>query len=77
MGTFAQFRMSLTTIATRQAIYALWADPGQWSRWDPQIERVTMSGPVRVGARGKLKGTGGPESTIEIIAMEPGVSASR
>jgi hypothetical protein len=34
---------------------------------------VSITGPVRVGARGKLKGTSGPESTIEIIAMEPGV----
>jgi uncharacterized protein YndB with AHSA1/START domain len=73
VGTPANFRMTLPTTATRQAIYALWADPAQWTRWDPQIESVSITGPVRVGARGKLKGTSGPESTIEIIAMEPGV----
>ena len=72
-GSPAQFRMTLGTSASRQAVYALWADPAQWSRWDPQIERVTMSGPVRVGARGKLKGTNGPESNIVITAMEPGI----
>jgi uncharacterized protein YndB with AHSA1/START domain len=73
VGTPANFRMTLPTTATRQAIYALWADPAQWSRWDPQIESVSINGPVRVGARGKLKGTSGPESTIEIVAMEPGI----
>jgi uncharacterized protein YndB with AHSA1/START domain len=73
VGTPANFRMTSTTTATRQAIYALWSDPAQWTRWDPQIESVSINGPVRVGARGKLKGINGPQSTIEIIAMEPGV----
>jgi uncharacterized protein YndB with AHSA1/START domain len=73
VGTPAQFRMSLATTATKQAVYALWADPNTWSSWDPQVGRVTMNGPLRVGARGKLKGVSGPDSTIEIIAMEPGV----
>jgi uncharacterized protein YndB with AHSA1/START domain len=72
-GSATQFRMSLTTTATKQAVYALWADPGTWSRWDPQVASVTMSGPMRVGARGKMKGTSGPDSNIEITAMEPGV----
>jgi uncharacterized protein YndB with AHSA1/START domain len=75
-GTNADFRMSLTTSAPKDAIYALWADPGSWARWDPQIERVTFSGPVRVGAKGRLKGTGGPENAFEITAAEPGVRFS-
>jgi uncharacterized protein YndB with AHSA1/START domain len=73
VGTPSQFRMTVATTATKAAIYALWADPNSWSRWDPQVSRVTMAGPMRVGARGKLKGTSGPESSIEILAMEPGV----
>jgi uncharacterized protein YndB with AHSA1/START domain len=72
-GSATQFRMSVTTTATKAAIYALWADPSTWSRWDPQVASVTMSGPMRVGARGKMKGTSGPDSNIEITAMEPGV----
>jgi uncharacterized protein YndB with AHSA1/START domain len=72
-GTPAQFRMSVATTAAKQAIYALWADPSSWPRWDPQLSSVTMSGPVRVGARGKMKSVSGPDSNIEIIAMEPGV----
>jgi uncharacterized protein YndB with AHSA1/START domain len=72
-GSATQFRMSLTTTATKAAVYALWADPSTWSRWDPQVASVTMSGPIRVGARGKMKGTSGPDSNIEITAIEPGV----
>lgn len=72
-GTPARFQMTLATTATKQAVYALWADPTQWTRWDPQGGRATMSGPMRVGARGKLTGTTGPDSNIEIVAMEPGV----
>jgi uncharacterized protein YndB with AHSA1/START domain len=73
IGTPAQFRMSVTTTASKQAVYSLWANPSTWSSWDPQVASVTMSGPVRIGARGKMKGTSGPDSNIEIIAMEPGV----
>ena len=72
-GTPAQFRMTLATSASKQAVYSLWSDPSTWSRWDPQVASVTMSGPVRVGARGKMKGVSGPDSNIEVIAMEPGV----
>jgi uncharacterized protein YndB with AHSA1/START domain len=72
-GSASQFQMSVSTTASRQAVYALWADPAGWSRWDPQVASAAMNGPIRVGARGKLKGTTGPDSNIEIIAMEPGV----
>jgi uncharacterized protein YndB with AHSA1/START domain len=72
-GTPARFQMTVSTTATKQAVYDLWADPTTWSRWDSQVASATMSGPVRVGARGKLKGNSGPDSNIEIIAMEPGV----
>jgi uncharacterized protein YndB with AHSA1/START domain len=73
VGTPARFQMTLATTASRQGVYALWANPSTWANWDPQIERVTITGPVRVGAKGKLKGASGPENNIEIIAMEPGV----
>jgi uncharacterized protein YndB with AHSA1/START domain len=73
VGTPANFSASMTTSASKQAVYAFWADPNTWSRWDPQIASVSMNGPMRVGARGKLKGVGGPDSNIEIIALEPGV----
>ncbi len=73
VGTTSRFSMSVATTASKAAVYALWSDVSTWSRWDTQIDRVSINGPMRVGARGKLKGTSGPESNIEIIAMEPGV----
>jgi uncharacterized protein YndB with AHSA1/START domain len=72
-GSGSDFRMTLATTATRERIYALWSDPAGWSRWDPQVKSVRLAGAVRVGARGKLQGTGGPESDFEITAAEPGV----
>jgi uncharacterized protein YndB with AHSA1/START domain len=72
-GNNADFQMTLTTTASKAAVYALWSDPASWSRWDPQIVSVTLAGPVRVGTRGKLRGTGGPESSFTITAVEPGV----
>jgi uncharacterized protein YndB with AHSA1/START domain len=75
-GTNADFQMSVSTSASKAAVYALWANPATWSRWDPQISGVTFSGPVQVGARGRLRGTGGPESQFQITAVEPGVRFS-
>jgi uncharacterized protein YndB with AHSA1/START domain len=72
-GTPAAFQMTVATTATKQGVYALWANPATWSSWDPQVAGATMNGPIRVGTRGKLRGTSGPDSNIEIIAMEPGV----
>lgn len=72
-GTPARFQMTMATTASRADVFALWADPSTWARWDPMVERVTLAAPLRVGARGKLKGTSGPESTVEIVAIEPGV----
>jgi uncharacterized protein YndB with AHSA1/START domain len=72
-GGNADFRMTLSSSASKEAIYRLWADPTSWPKWDPQILSVRMNGPIKVGATGKLKGAGGPENTIEITAMEPGV----
>ena len=73
VGTTSRFSMSVTTNASKAAVYALWSDISTWTRWDPQIGTVSLAGPMRVGVRGKLKGTSGPESNIEIIALEPGV----
>lgn len=75
-GTNANFQMSLVTTASKASIYALWANPASWSRWDPQISSVTFVGPVQVGARGKLRGTGGPESAFQITEVVPGVRFS-
>jgi len=70
-GTNANFRMTATTSASKAAVYALWADPKAWPRWDSQVATVTFAGPARVGAKGKIKGKGGPESQFEITAMVP------
>jgi uncharacterized protein YndB with AHSA1/START domain len=75
-GTNGDFQMTVSTTASKAAVYALWANPATWSRWDPQISSVTFSGPVQVGARGRLRGTGGPESPFQITAVEPGVRFS-
>ena len=72
-GTNSAFSMTMTANASKAAVFALWADTASWPRWDPQISTVSLTGPMRLGARGKVKGTSGPESNIEIIAYEPGV----
>jgi uncharacterized protein YndB with AHSA1/START domain len=70
-GTPGRFQMTMETRASRQAVFALWADPATWPRWDTMVERTTLTAPLRVGSRGKLKGASGPESNVEIVTLEP------
>lgn len=70
-GSNSDFRMTTATSASKASVYALWADPKSWPRWDSQVATVTFNGAAKVGAKGKLKGKGGPESEFEITAMVP------
>lgn len=70
-GTNQRFEMTVTTTASGDAVYRLWSDPTTWASWDALVDRATLSG-SGVGARGKLKGKQGPESTITVTAAEPG-----
>lgn len=70
-GTNQRFEITATTTASGEAVYRLWSDPATWTSWDALVDRASLSG-AGVGARGKLKGKSGPESTITVTVAEPG-----
>jgi hypothetical protein len=70
-GDNKKFSLTLDTTAPPERLYALWSDARTWKDWDPLVERASLNG-VGVGAKGKLKGVSGPESTIEVLVAEPG-----
>lgn len=61
-----------TSDAPAAAFFARWIDHASWSAWSPDTDRVQVDGPVRVGARGTLKPTGGPALRFVVAALVPG-----
>lgn len=62
------------TTATPEAIWALWADVPGRPRWDAGLERITIDGPFRAGARGEVLLQGQPARAYEVVAVEPPVA---
>ena len=49
------FEYRQETAAEPEAIWELWSNPPGWTRWDEDLEEVTLEGAFEVGTRGSLK----------------------
>ena len=59
------------TTATREQIWALWADVPNRTRWDANLEYATLNGPFQTGSTGKVKLEGQPARKFLITYCEP------
>jgi hypothetical protein len=59
------------TTAEPWAIWELWADVPNRTRWDESLERVTLEGAFRSGATGTVELKGQPERKFEVLHCEP------
>jgi hypothetical protein len=59
------------TTATPEAIWRLWADVPNRTRWDDALERITLEGPFQCGADGVVKLRGQPERRFEVVDTVP------
>jgi len=59
------------TAATPEAIWRLWADVPNRTRWDDALERITLEGRFRSGAAGVVKLRGQPERRFEVVQCVP------
>lgn len=59
-----------TTTATREQIWALWADLPGWPKWDETLESVKIDGPFESGTFGSLKPIKAKEIAIEILDVD-------
>lgn len=66
------FEHQETTTASSEAVWKLWTDVSGWPSWDEGIASVTIDRELSVGARGKLKPTGGPAFPFEVTEVEDG-----
>ena len=66
-----EYEYSLETIASAEAIYALYEDVNAWRRWDLGIEHIEMNGPFAVGSNGVMKVNGQPPLDFCLTRVEP------
>jgi hypothetical protein len=63
--------VSRTTTASPQAIWELWADVANRTRWDQGLEAARIDGPFQQGASGQVKLRDQPTRRFEIIECQP------
>jgi hypothetical protein len=53
-------------------LYEVYADVSRWHEWDPDTQSAQLSGPLQVGATGRLKPRKGMTVKMRVAAMESG-----
>ena len=66
-----EFEHSVQAPASRERVWALWTDVSGWPSWNPGVGYAELDGPVVGGAIGTVHATGGPTSTLKVLAIEP------
>lgn len=64
------FDGTITVRATPARVFALWADPAGWGRWDPDVRQATLDGPFAEGATGAITPRQGPTMRIRVTRVE-------
>jgi hypothetical protein len=62
---------SIVTDATPEAIYPLYADVPNWTRWDAGLKDVTLDGPFEVGSNGSLTPEGQGPLQYRLVDVQP------
>jgi len=60
--------------ASREAVFALYANISSWCDWDTEVQAVHLSEGLRVGSHGWLKPRQGPKAKIRVTEVVPNVS---
>jgi hypothetical protein len=63
--------VSRTTTASPEAIWGLWADVPNRTRWDEALEWARIDGPFKEGVSGEAKLRDQPSRKFEIIQCQP------
>jgi hypothetical protein len=62
---------TVTSPATPEQVWPLYAEVDRWLEWDSGLVGVTLDGPFAVGSRGTLQVEGQPPLTWELTEVEP------
>lgn len=67
------FANSITINASKETIFAHYADVASWPVWDKEVKAVTLGG-LEVGSTGSLQPRSGPRAMITISELTPNTS---
>ena len=67
------FANSIIINASKETIFAHYADVANWPIWDKEVKAVTLGG-LDLGSRGSLQPRSGPRAMITISALTPNTS---
>ena len=60
------------TAASAADVWALWENVSGWTQWDEGLDEISLEGPFVLGAKGKIKPTGGPRFGFSLIEVNEG-----
>jgi uncharacterized protein YndB with AHSA1/START domain len=63
---------ALETSATPERVWATWSDTSTWPSWNPDIETVSLDGPLADGAAGTMTTKSGGKHNIQIVDVRAG-----
>ena len=70
-GTNQAFEYTLTTSASKEAVWSLWTDVSTWKDWDRGLQDARLEGAFALGARGTIIPLSGPSASFEVTAFDP------
>lgn len=63
-----EYEHGIETTAAPEAIWALWADVGNWGAWNADIEKIELRGPFAAGAEITMTPAG--QDPVELLVAE-------
>ncbi len=64
-----KFERSITILAEPAEVFSAYTKVADWPIWDPEMDSASIDGEFIMGARGKIKPKGAPESKIELVEV--------
>lgn len=70
-GCTTSFTHTVRTQADPDRLWEAWTDVDRWPTWDTELESAALDGPFVAGAKGRLDPADGPESSFELVSVDP------
>jgi hypothetical protein len=64
-----KFEESTSILTTPSKVFSVYSAVSGWPTWDSEVEYASLDGEFILGAEGKIKPKGAPESKIKIIEL--------
>ncbi len=71
-----QYIETVMIAASPAQVFAVLAAVANWADWDPEVEAASLEGSFSLGAVGKIKPKGAPESKITIVELSENKSVT-